>query len=251
MNFNILQKEKKEKYEVFFSLVLKDKPFIEFTDTENFSLKQSIEHSYIIGNENYSLFIYNADIMKEKNSNTYETKIKINSADYKIKMNIKSEISFVFKPDVEKLIFFKNESIDQSKISYRLKFIRFYEDLIQENKDKENAIKKLISEGINTFEGDNSFEYFILLFSKCFKQNNIFKLLSLFPKDFKIINYNDEDYKNLNELKNTIEEIYKTKNEILNLLKEEDENEKEKEKEKKQKKKKNSMKKLKIFFIFL
>jgi len=66
MNLNILQKEKKEKYEVFFSLVLKNKPFIEFTDTENFSLKQSIEHSYIIGNENYSLFIYNAEIMKGK-----------------------------------------------------------------------------------------------------------------------------------------------------------------------------------------
>ena len=107
--------------------------------------------------------------MKDKNSNTYETKIKINSADYKIKMNIKSEISFVFKPDVEKINIFKHESIDQSKISYRLKFIRFYEALIQEDKDKENAIKKLISEGINTFEGDNSFEYFILLFSKYFK----------------------------------------------------------------------------------
>jgi len=164
-------------------------------------------------------------------------------------MNIKSEISFVFKPDEEKINLFKIESIDQSKKSYRLKFIRFYEALIQEDKDKENAIKKLISERINTFEGNNSFEYFILLFSKCFKQNNIFKLLSLFPKDFKIINYSDEDYKNLNDLKNKIDEIYETKNEILNLLKAEDENEKEKEKEKKQKKKKNSMKKLKIFFI--
>ena len=60
MSFGITltKNEKKEKYEVFFSLVLKNKQDpIEFTDKENFTLKQSIEHPNIIGNEKYSLFI--------------------------------------------------------------------------------------------------------------------------------------------------------------------------------------------------
>ena len=102
-------------------------------------------------------------------------------------MNIKSEISFGFKPDVEKINFFKNESIDQLKISYRLKFIGFYEALNQEDKDKEKILNKLISEGINTYEGDNSFEFFILLFSKCLNKKMYTICFHYFLKILKLL----------------------------------------------------------------
>ena len=170
----ILPKEKKDEYEIFFCIVLKDERFfndIEFISPENFSSKVCYAHEYKIGNEDSYLIVYYAEILKEKDSKVFEVKFKIKSDEYIISMKIKSKISFIFKPDIEKISFFRNKKIDQLIIGYRDKFIGFYESLITEN--KENYLNNLALEGINTFEGDNTFVYFILILSHCYKDNEI------------------------------------------------------------------------------
>ena len=71
-------------------------------------------------------------------------------------------------------------------------------------------------------------------------------MFSLFPKDFKVINLNNEDSYNLRDLKTKIDKIYENKNEILDILKAEDKN----EKEKKTKKEKKFNEKINNIFLF-
>ena len=106
---------------------------------------------------------------------------------YKLTLKTKSKISFQFKPQlvIEKFLF--NNDVDQTIISYKDKYIGFCEALKKLNNNSYEKI--LVHEAIDTFEGNKTLQYFLLLFSHC-NQKDIYKLFCLFPTDIKDINEN-------------------------------------------------------------
>ena len=130
-------------------------------------------------------------------------------------LKIKSKIAFDFKPklEIENWIL-KNTEISQTDISYKDKLFGFYEAL--PNQNKISYEKNLFHEAIDTFEGNKTLEYFLILFAHCDK-SDIYKLFCLFPKDIKDINENF----NFKELKKNFEEIYKNKKELFNIIEKE------------------------------
>ena len=75
--------------------------------------------------------------------------------------------------------FFKNLDVEQNIISYKNKCKRFINTLKQI--EKANYLNYLINEGINIFEGENTIDYFLLLFSHHYNQPKY--LNKLFLKD--------------------------------------------------------------------
>ena len=222
--------KKKEKMEIFFSICLKISDLnenIHFTSPDNLNEEKLYSNIYQKGSDSYNLLIYYANTENEKNSSNFEIKFKIKDIEYKLSFETKSNIVFVFLPNLELLKFFRNQSINQTIIGFKEKFIGFCEALKYKNKISYD--KNLVHEAINTFERDQTIEYFLLLFSHCYNQKDVYKLFCLFPPEIKDIN---ENY-NFREKQNIFEEIYLQKKEIFDKLeKEKNKSNKKKEKEK-------------------
>ncbi len=202
-----------ERKEIFFSLCLKTSDLsekIQFCNPEN--LSPELLYSNIIKkgkSDNYLLCIYYVNPEIEKDKKAFEIKFKLKDKNYKLSLKIKSKITFDFKPKLEiENFFFKNTDYPQTDISYKYKLIGFYDALTKHNKISYEKI--LFHEAIDTFEGNKTLEYFLLLFAHC-DENDIYKLFCLFPKDIKDINEN----LNFKEVQKNFEEIYKKKKRIF------------------------------------
>ena len=102
-------------------------------------------------------------------------------------MKIKSDKNFIFNAFIEKNpgFFSRNTDIKQNIISYKNKFKGFVDAL--KKIEKEDYLNYLINEGIDTFEGENTIDCFLLLFSRCNNQQKyLYKLFLTFPKEFKL-----------------------------------------------------------------
>ena len=245
-------KRELEKREIFFPIIFensKNPKDIEIEES-NYNIKRCYHKIINIENEDFNSIIFYAEpkIVKDEKNENIVIYFNLKEKKYKIIMQTKGKISFLFNITLEKdkfLSYFRNKEVKQNIISYKTKFICFYEALKKEKKSNEKYIGSLLEEGINSFEGDKSIDYFILLFSNCYKQNSklLYKLFLQFSKEF---NYNKND-NILIDLKDDVEYIFSHKNEIFELLETEQEKEKEKSniKEKKAKKEKKPKKELK------
>jgi hypothetical protein len=215
-----------EDKEIFFALCLKTSDLsekIQFNSPENLSHELLNSKKIKKGSDNYSLYIFYVKSEIEKEKKSLEIKFELNDKNYKLSLKIKSKITFDFKPKLElENWIWKNKEIPQTDISYKDKLIVFYEALTNQNKISYE--KNLFHEAIDTFEGNKTLQYFLLLFAHC-DTNDIYKLFCLFPKDIKDIN---ENY-NFKESKKNFEEIYKKKNEYFNIIEKEKNNNKKKE----------------------
>ena len=225
-------KAKLKNVEIFFSIIIpkeQEPQTSEFETSKEYEFKEYYNNTFKHDKTEYKLSIYYSPFKNENNKESLETVFKLNKTEYSIKMKIKSEKNFVFKPDVLQItdLFSFNIPIEQNKISYKNKCIGFIRTLTKLN--KEEYLDELIDEGINTFEGENTIDYFILLFSRCYnKPRYLYKLFSKFPKDFKL-----DDKESLKDLIDNIDIIYKEKNNIFNLIQSELNKEKEKQSKKK------------------
>ena len=226
-------KSKLKNIEIFFSIIIPKEQGLpqtsEFETSKEYEFKEYYNNIFKTDKTEYKLSIYYSHFKNENSKESLEADFKLNESKYSIKIKIKSEKNFVFKPDVLKItdLFSFNKPIEQNKISYKNKFIGFINTLTKLN--KENYLDDLIDEGINAFEGENTIDYFILLFSRCYnKPKYLYKLFSKFPKDFKL-----DDKESLKDLIDNIDIIYKEKNNIFNLITSESNKEKEKQTKKK------------------
>ena len=208
----IQPKAKTIKVEIFFSVCMKNigNAKIDFDGPENKTPKEFYGNIFSSTDGTF-LKIFYLETEKEKQSSLIEIKFKLNKQSYVIKIKSQEIVSFVFKPTLEKDNYFMNSKIEQDIVDFKDKFIGFYKALDSSNKLKYEDI--LIKEGIKTFKFEATFNYFILLFSYCYKDNRLIKeLFSAFKPEMRhaIV---DKVFINLKE---TIEDIYKNKQNILN-----------------------------------
>ena len=245
--------DEKEKVKIIFPLYLindeKSGNSIEFNND-----KEPVSYDKIlkIDNKEYLLLIYKMEIIEDKNTKQYEIQFKLKDNNYKIIIEKNNKLVFTFKIKLEKInisisnLF--NTTINQ-QLGYKNTFIGFYE-FIEKYAVKDKYEKILINEGINIFKEDKTFDFFILLFSKCYDNRSVHALFSAFPKKFEIATKNDD--KMLKNLKTKMEEIYKQKNEIFIIIKKEKEKKDkktEKDKGKKKEEKKVYEKDENIFYL--
>ena len=170
---NAMQDEKKR---IFFYICMNKKDLNEdivFTDT-SLNIEKLSDRDITVGNEEYTISVFYMENEKGKNNNKIELKFKIDGKDYKLKIECKekAKIFFNFKTTLEQDKKFGNSKIEFKFLTYKDKFLSFDDALTKsENFNNEDYEKELVEEGINFLDKEKTFDYFILLFSHCYKKN--------------------------------------------------------------------------------